>query len=375
MRREASEAVVRDSNLLDRQALVRGAVTIAAAIVVGLAFVFSYVGGLHQPTFHDVPLAVVGPLSLVRQLDARGEFSATRVASRQAAIDRIDERKDFGAIIAGPNSTDVLVAPKASLAVANVLRTTLGPRLRATTGTSSPVRIIDVKPLPRTDPSGVSPFYLALGLVVGSYLGAVFFAFSFGTRPAGGRVWWRLLGVGVISVVLGLSEVGIVNALGPLRGHYIELVLVAILLGTTVGTVTVGLQSFFGILGTSIAILLFVVLGNPASGGIYPMQLLPGFWRTIGPYLPSASGVELVRNIAYFDGNATTRPLLVLCAWLTVALVLVVLSTRARPPGRSAAGISQRIGGPTDSRRQARSDSPSMASSRERSERWPTRSS
>jgi hypothetical protein len=308
-------------------------VIVAAASIVGLAFVSSYVGGLHQPKFHNVPLAVVGPPRLVRQLNASSQFSGTSVASRQSAIRRIDERKDFGAIVVGARGIDVLVARKANLALANLLQAKLPAALESATGTKVPVRIVDVKPLPANDPSGVSPFYLALGLVVGSYIGAVFFAFAFGTKPTGGRVWWRLLGTATISVVLGLSEVAIVNAIGPLRGHYLELVPVAILLGLTVGTVTVGLQSFFGIIGTTIAILLFVVVGNPSSGGIYPAQLLPWFWRTIGPYLPSGAGVDLVRNIAYFDGNAIARPLVVLFVWFAVALVLAVLSTRVRPLG------------------------------------------
>jgi hypothetical protein len=318
---------------MDRQTLMRGAVVIVAVIVTGMAFVWSYVGALHEPKFHDVGLAVVGPPRLAEQLGSSSEFAATSVASRPEAIRRIDERKDFGAIVAGPRTIDVLVAPAAGRAVAIALRTNLPPALHAATGTKTPVRVIDVKPLPKTDPSGITPFYLALGLVVANYIGAVFFAFVFGAKPVGRRVWWRILGVGIMALALGVGEVGIVNAIGPLRGHYLALVLVGLLLGTSVGTVTVGLQSLFGIMGTSVAILLFVVLGNPASGGPYATELLPGFWRTIGPYLPAGAGTDLVRNVVYFDANATTRPLLVLFVWLALALAVAALSTRTRPLG------------------------------------------
>jgi hypothetical protein len=101
--------------------------------------------------------------------------------------------------------------------------------------------------------------------------------------------------------------------------------------GTTVATITVAVQSLLGIMGGGVAILLFVVLGNPASGGPAATPPLPGFWRMIGPYLPTGAGTDLVRNIAYFDGNATTRPLLVLFAWLVGALVVVAPSTPTHP--------------------------------------------
>jgi hypothetical protein len=85
--------------------------------------------------------------------------------------------------------------------------------------------------------------------------------------------------------------------------------------------------------GTGVAILIFVVLGNPASSGPVATRLLPGFWRAIGPYLPSGAGTDLVRNIAYFGGNATTRPLLALFVWLVAALGLAAVSLRVRPIG------------------------------------------
>jgi hypothetical protein len=193
------------------------------------------------------------------------------------------------------------------------------------------VRVIDIRPLPANDPNGITPFYLALGIVVANFVGAMFFALVFGFKPVRGRLWWRILGFGAMALALGLGEVGMVNLIGPLRGHYLSLVLVGLLLGTTVATITVAVQSSLGILGGGVAILLFVVLGNPASGGPAATQLLPGFWRTIGSDLPTGAGTDLVRNVVYFDANAITRPVLVLFAWLAGALALAAVSTRTRP--------------------------------------------
>lgn len=325
--------IIRDSGRMDQATLLRAVVTIIAVLIVGTAFVTSYVGGLHEPKFHRVPIAVLGPPSLAAHLNSGVELSVDRVSSRAEAVSRIDNRHDYGAVIATPTGFDVLTAQAASMSVASALQTMLPPELQQAAGPKAQIRVTDLKPLPSSDLSGITPFYLALSLVVSNYIGAVFFGMAFGVKPVGRRVWWRLLAAATVALVLALSEVGITLAFGAFGGHFVLLTLVGILLGFTVSTVTIGMQSFLGMIGTTIAILVFVVLGNPASGGPFPTQLLPGFWRWIGPYLPAGAGVDLVRDVVYFNGNATTRPLLVLFIWLAIALVFAVLSVRARPMG------------------------------------------
>jgi hypothetical protein len=331
---ENALGIVTDRGEIDRRSLERGGVVIIAALVVGLAFVWSFVGGLHQPKFHRVPVVIAGPLALDRALSSAGsQFSVTHVASRQAAIDRVDDKDALGGIVVGPRRIEVLVASAAGLTVSNTLKTALPPKLKAAAPRGTPIRVLDLKPAPKNDPLGLTPFFLALSLVIGSYIGAVFFALAFGVKPVGRRVWGRLSGVAIIGFVLALGEVAIVYAIGPLHGHYIALVLAGLLLGLSVSFMTVGLQSFLGILGTTIAILIFVILGNPASGGPVPTQLLPGIWRVLGPYLPVGAGTDLIRNIVYFGSHNLTRPLLVLFAWVAVGVLFVLASVRTRPHG------------------------------------------
>jgi hypothetical protein len=45
------------------------ALALIPALVLTIAFAFSYVGAFHDPTPHQVPLAVVGPPEVVAQLD------------------------------------------------------------------------------------------------------------------------------------------------------------------------------------------------------------------------------------------------------------------------------------------------------------------
>src|SRR5689334_24926551 len=75
------------------------------ALVLMLAFAFSYVGAFHDPTPHDVPVAVVGPPAVTAQLDhlpAR-PLDARQAASRSDALSQIDDRKVYGAYEASTN--------------------------------------------------------------------------------------------------------------------------------------------------------------------------------------------------------------------------------------------------------------------------------
>jgi hypothetical protein len=221
----------------------------------------------------------------------------------------------------------VLVAPAAGLAVAIALRTNLPPALQAATATKTPVQVIEVKPLPNNDPSGITPFYLALGLVVANYIGAVVFAFVFGAKPVGRRVWWRILGVGIMA--LGLGEVGIVNAIGPLPVARAGRPAARDERRDRHRRAAVALRDH-GHQRRGAAVRR---VGQPRVRRAVRHPAAAGSWRTIGPYLPAGAGTDLVRNVVYFDASAITRPLLVLWVWLALALVVAGLPTRTRPLG------------------------------------------
>jgi hypothetical protein len=68
------------------------------ALVLMLAFAFSYVGAFHDPTPHRVPVAVVGAPAVAAQLDrlSGGPLDARQVSSRTSALAQIDDREVYG---------------------------------------------------------------------------------------------------------------------------------------------------------------------------------------------------------------------------------------------------------------------------------------
>jgi hypothetical protein len=83
---------------------------------------------------------------------------------------------------------------------------------------------------------------------------------------------------------------------------------------------------------------LFLLVGNPGSGTASAPELLPGFWRAVGPYLPPGAGGTALRNTAYFDGSALAQPLWVLAAYALAGAGLVPLAGRRRQAQAPAQG-------------------------------------
>jgi hypothetical protein len=119
--------------------------------------------------------------------------------------------------------------------------------------------------------------------------------------------------------------------LGVFDGHLLALSAFGALLVFAVGAFTTALQVWTGLVGIGLAILLFVILGNPSAGGAYPAPLLPPFWAAIGPWLPPGAGTSAVRGIVYFAGAGVGQAGLVLAGYAVVGLVATMLGS-----GRSA---------------------------------------
>ena len=107
-------------------------------------------------------------------------------------------------------------------------------------------------------------------------------------------------------------------------------------------------------MGTGIAILVFVVLGNPSSGGPFPAELLPEPWRTIGPYIPTGAATTAIRDIAYFPDAPLTTPLVVLGAWLVAGIAVALVLARGRyGPGERDASLAAAVACSTRGRKDA----------------------
>jgi hypothetical protein len=313
---------------------VRDAVTPRAfLLVVGvgllqLAFIASYIGAFHHPTPHQVPVSVTAPATAVAtrtaaQLNALpgDPLSATVTPDAEAGLANLRDRSVSGLLeVSAANTTDHLfVASAAGTATATAVTSVLQ---QAATRTGRRLSVTDIVAPAPGDHNGLSAFYLVIGWMIGGYLVAALLGLSSGARAANlNRSTIRLVAIAVYAAITSLLGTLIVGPwLHALPTDILGLWGIGVLVIFAAGAFTTALMTLAGIIGIGLAILLFVVAGNPSAGGAYGWQLLPAFWRAIGPWLPPGAGTDAVRSAVYFSNTGMSRDLLVLGGYALAGL-------------------------------------------------------
>lgn len=340
---EASDAR-RDSGPLVRSQLERIMRTLVPPLLLGLLFsvllTASFASALHSPSFHDVRIAVTGPGDLATELaeglneDSSLGLDARVVSSRAEARSQIEHREVYGGFVLAPGGNEVLVASAASDEIAQALPEIFDKVLASQQpgDTSASAKTVDLAPLPTQDRSGSVGYFVMIGLAIGAYFAALMLNNFVDLRLVGIRLALaRLVTLAVYALVAPLPVLLIVDqVLDALPGHFVMLWLFLALFVFAIAAFANALIHFFGMAGTAVVILLVTVIGNPAAGGSVAWPLLPAFFRVVGPWTPNGAGTEGIRNIVYFDDNALGRPLLTLCLYAALGIVLTVVAAALR---------------------------------------------
>ncbi len=144
---------------------------------------------------------------------------------------------------------------------------------------------------------------------------------------------FRLATMVAFGISAGFVATFVTNVVvGAFHGHFLAIWGVASLYMLALGLPIVAFQLFFGIAGTAIGAVMFLVIGNPASGGSSAPELLPGFWRLVSQLLPPGAATTGMRDVVYFHGHGMAGALIVLGTYAVVGavVVLTVSTTRAR---------------------------------------------
>ncbi len=148
-----------------------------------------------------------------------------------------------------------------------------------------------------------------------------------------------------VTIVLGsATAVGLVIALVAAARYDDGLLgwwLVAALTLAASATVTLALESLFGVQGIGVAAALLVLSAAPMARLTSPW-MLSGPWSAITPWLPHGAALEAARGQAYFGGG-DPRSLQVLAAWSVLAIVTLLDARRER--ARDAARTASRVAG------------------------------
>ncbi len=292
-------------------------------LVLVFALVGSNVAANHAPEPHAVPVGLIGspasiaPVAASLARSAPGAYEVHAYTSLAAAQAAVEQREVYGAYLPG-RSPLLLVASAASPVVAMLLRGTFSAAAPAR-GPALVVR--DLVPPAKSDPNSSTAFSMLLSLILAGQLGAVL-VFTLGQhRP----VLARLATVGALGIGAGLVSALVTNVVvGAFPDHFLGVWGVAALFVLAIAVPIAGFQELLGVGGTAVGAVMFLVIGNPASGGGSAPELLPGFWRHVSQLLPPGAAVTAMRDVVYFDGRGIGQALFVLSAYVVFGAAMVV---------------------------------------------------
>lgn len=99
-------------------------------------------------------------------------------------------------------------------------------------------------------------------------------------------------------------------------------VITGILVGLAYLSIIYALSVSLGHIGRGLCVLL-VIMQIPGASGLYPIEMMPGFFRSIYPFLPFTYGIDAMREtIAGFYQNAYWMNLGVLCIFVAFSFIL-----------------------------------------------------
>ncbi|WP_234322671.1 ABC transporter permease [Streptomyces sp. NRRL S-350] len=316
----------------------RAALLVIGVLLLQLGFITSYIGALHKPAPQHLSIAVVAPPQVAPKLVGALESVPNEAVRAKTAPDaetataQIKDQKLYAALVVDPNGTeDTLLVGGARGPSAAKAAESITTGIDQSQGRT--VKVQDVVPLAKGDTNGLSSFYLVIGWCVGGYLVASILGISTGSKPANAnRLLIRLGALALYSVAAGLGGTVIAGpVLDALPGSILALTAVGTLVVFSVGAFTMALQCLFGIIGIGLAVLVFVVLGNPSAGGVYPAPMMPPFWRAIGSAIPNGAGTSASKSIAYFGSTNLGMPILVLAIWAVVGVGIAFLAVLRGP--------------------------------------------
>lgn len=292
----------------------------------------AYLGAFHAPEPHGLRVDVVGSGASAQVLaqtlhdKGAGALDVRTVADRPAAEAQLRARETYGAYVPG-TKPELMVATAESDTTATVVQKVF-TEVAAEQG--APLRVTDVVPVSKGDPTGQGLFFLLVALSIGSYASVAVIGGAGAVLPLRIRA---LLALGMSLVV---SAIGAAFA-GPLF-HLVDqglpgLWAMAWLYAAGILLVGVGLHTFLKRWTTLGVMVLFVMLNFTSSGGIFKPELQSGFFASLHSFWNGAGFIEGARGHVYFDGTGVGRNVLVLALWCVAGAAVMgaaAVSERAR---------------------------------------------
>lgn len=167
---------------------------------------------------------------------------------------------------------------------------------------TSPVKVNQhtLYPVP-TYGSGMAPLFTNLSLWIGAFMLIVLIRQEVDTEGVGGlTVRQAYLGRFMLLAMLNMIQALIVSIgvviIGVQTMSALAFVATSVFIGLVYLSIIYALALSFGYIGKGMALLL-VIMQIPGASGIYPIQMMPGFFQALFPLFPFTYGINAMREV------------------------------------------------------------------------------
>ncbi|MGW9496025.1 ABC transporter permease [Streptomyces prasinus] len=292
----------------------------------------AYVGTMHAPAPKDMPVAVVGSGQVAEQVVAAldvlpGDPVEPRLtASTDEALELLKDREVSGVFeipASGKGAAVIHTASAGGASQASTVQQLLAP---VAAENQWQIATEETTPLPDGDMSGTAVLFAGMGMMLAGYvplsvamMGVPFLLTLRRFVPI--LIGWSAVTSTLIWTILG-------PVVGAVDGHYLEFLGIGMLTVCAVGMAQLLFTKLAGPLAVLIGMLLWVVLGMPASNLALSVHSMPGFFQWLHGGLPLPAAGEALRSLLYFDNRGIGGYLLPLVFWLVGAFLLALLKER-----------------------------------------------
>lgn len=292
------------------------------AATIGLA----YLGAFHEPTPHNLPVAVVGSAPATKVFaqtikDKAGAALDVRTVPDESTARTLITRRELAAAYApGDASATLFVSSAASETTAGIAQKIFLP---IAFEQRVPVQVVDVVPAGSHDTTGQGLFFLLVALSVGGYASAVPLSGFMGRVRLGTRFGLAVTAGAVVAAI------GVVIA-GPVYSVVQEnqwgAWLMSWLFVSAIVLLGMGLHPLLRHWTTPVLTLLFVALNFTSSGGIFSPDVQPGVFAGLNAFWNGAAWLHAVQTLTYFPGQNFGSDILKLILWLVPGALLMALT-------------------------------------------------
>ncbi|MGL9915217.1 hypothetical protein IGI95_002649 [Enterococcus sp. DIV0784] len=152
---------------------------------------------------------------------------------------------------------------------------------------------------------GMTPYMICVALFIGALASNVVIGIGFSNseRTSGKDFMLSKIGInGVIAVAQAFIVYGAVYVLGLRANYGIRMLLSVVLISCAFMAINTFFLSWLGKVGEFIMIVI-LVLQLSTSAGTYPIQLSPGIYQMISPWLPMTYSIRMLRETIGLQGH------------------------------------------------------------------------